>query len=200
MRLASVTPMIKEERVYQPQSAIYLEDLIYELCGFPGLRHDDRWTPPASSSPGFGTKEIRAEFNGVMRNWPSARVPWLRTAPVHMRRAEKKAFRSILTAPSGSQRSMRAEPVALVYAPWMMARKPSMAAPGRSSWAQFRALHASWNLCRGSSALVGNAPDQLRARRRCIPPHKLCSKPTRIARPCSNRVQSPSRSAASFVI
>ena len=42
MRLASVTPMIEEGRVYLPQSAIWLEDYIYELCGFPGLRHDDQ--------------------------------------------------------------------------------------------------------------------------------------------------------------
>jgi predicted phage terminase large subunit-like protein len=42
MRLGTVTPMIEEGRVYLPQSAIWLDDFIYELCGFPGLRNDDQ--------------------------------------------------------------------------------------------------------------------------------------------------------------
>jgi len=41
-RLGSVTPMIEEGRVYLPHGASWLEDYVYELCGFPGLKHDDQ--------------------------------------------------------------------------------------------------------------------------------------------------------------
>jgi hypothetical protein len=34
--------MIEEGRVYLPHSAAWLEDYVYELCGFPGLKHDDQ--------------------------------------------------------------------------------------------------------------------------------------------------------------
>lgn len=42
LRLASVTPMIEEGRVYLPASASWLDQFVHELCGFPGLAHDDQ--------------------------------------------------------------------------------------------------------------------------------------------------------------
>jgi predicted phage terminase large subunit-like protein len=42
LRLASVTPIIEEGRVYLPASAPWLDAYVHELCGFPGLRHDDQ--------------------------------------------------------------------------------------------------------------------------------------------------------------
>lgn len=42
LRLASVTPIIEEGRFYLPASAPWLDAYIHELCGFPGLRHDDQ--------------------------------------------------------------------------------------------------------------------------------------------------------------
>jgi predicted phage terminase large subunit-like protein len=41
-RLGGVTPIIEEGRVFLPASAPWLEDYVYELCGFPGLKHDDQ--------------------------------------------------------------------------------------------------------------------------------------------------------------
>ncbi|MES2987902.1 MAG: phage terminase large subunit [Pseudomonadota bacterium] len=42
MRLGNVTPIIEQGRVHLPASAPWLDDLVHELCGFPGLRHDDQ--------------------------------------------------------------------------------------------------------------------------------------------------------------
>ena len=42
LRLASVTPIIEEGRVYLPASAPWLDAYVHELCGFPGLKHDDQ--------------------------------------------------------------------------------------------------------------------------------------------------------------
>ena len=42
LRLGSVTPIIEDGRVFLPASAVWLEDYVYELCGFPGLKHDDQ--------------------------------------------------------------------------------------------------------------------------------------------------------------
>ena len=42
LRLSNTTPMLEEGRVFVPGSAPWLEDYVYELCGFPGLRHDDQ--------------------------------------------------------------------------------------------------------------------------------------------------------------
>ena len=41
-RLGNVTPIFEEGRVFLPASAPWLEDYVYELCGFPGLKHDDQ--------------------------------------------------------------------------------------------------------------------------------------------------------------
>jgi len=42
VRLAGVTAMIEQGRVYLPHSAAWLQDYVHELCGFPGLKHDDQ--------------------------------------------------------------------------------------------------------------------------------------------------------------
>ena len=42
LRLGSVTPMIEEGRVFLPAVAVWRDDYVYELCGFPGLRNDDQ--------------------------------------------------------------------------------------------------------------------------------------------------------------
>jgi predicted phage terminase large subunit-like protein len=42
LRLGSVTPIIEEGRVFLPAAAAWLDDYVYELCGCPGLRHDDQ--------------------------------------------------------------------------------------------------------------------------------------------------------------
>lgn len=42
LRLGSVTPIIEEGRVFLPAAAAWLDDYVYELCGFPGLKHDDQ--------------------------------------------------------------------------------------------------------------------------------------------------------------
>jgi predicted phage terminase large subunit-like protein len=42
LRLGGVTPIIEDGRVFVPASAAWLEDYIYELCGFPGLKYDDQ--------------------------------------------------------------------------------------------------------------------------------------------------------------
>jgi predicted phage terminase large subunit-like protein len=42
LRLGSVTPIFEEGRVFLPASAEWREDYVYELCGFPGLKHDDQ--------------------------------------------------------------------------------------------------------------------------------------------------------------
>jgi predicted phage terminase large subunit-like protein len=42
VRLAGVTAMIEQGRVYLPHSAVWLQDYVHELCGFPGLKHDDQ--------------------------------------------------------------------------------------------------------------------------------------------------------------
>ena len=42
MRLATVTPIFEERRVLLPVSAPWLEAFVDELCGFPGLTHDDQ--------------------------------------------------------------------------------------------------------------------------------------------------------------
>ena len=42
LRLGSVTPIFEEGRVFLPVAAAWLEDYVYELCGFPGLKHDDQ--------------------------------------------------------------------------------------------------------------------------------------------------------------
>ncbi|WP_339706369.1 phage terminase large subunit [uncultured Sphingosinicella sp.] len=41
-RLAGVSAMIEGGCVHLPQHALWLEDYVHELCGFPGLRHDDQ--------------------------------------------------------------------------------------------------------------------------------------------------------------
>lgn len=41
-RLAGVSAMIEGGCMYLPQNAQWLEDYVHELCGFPGLRHDDQ--------------------------------------------------------------------------------------------------------------------------------------------------------------
>lgn len=41
-RLAGVSAMIEGGCVYLPQQALWLEDYVHELCGFPRLRHDDQ--------------------------------------------------------------------------------------------------------------------------------------------------------------
>lgn len=42
LRLAGVTPIIEEGRVYLPVNASWLDPYVHELCGFPGLKHDDQ--------------------------------------------------------------------------------------------------------------------------------------------------------------
>ena len=42
LRLATVTPIIEEGRVYLPATAPLLDPYVHELCGFPGLKHDDQ--------------------------------------------------------------------------------------------------------------------------------------------------------------
>ena len=42
LRLASVTPIIEEGRVLLPASAPWHDAYVHELCGFPGLKHDDQ--------------------------------------------------------------------------------------------------------------------------------------------------------------
>jgi predicted phage terminase large subunit-like protein len=42
LRLSSVTPMIEDGRAFLPAAAAWLDDYVYELCGFPGLKHDDQ--------------------------------------------------------------------------------------------------------------------------------------------------------------
>ena len=41
-RLVGVSAMIEAGRVYLPHAASWLEDYLHELCGFPGLKHDDQ--------------------------------------------------------------------------------------------------------------------------------------------------------------
>lgn len=41
-RFAGITAMIENGRVYLPHSAVWLEDFVHELCGFPSVRHDDQ--------------------------------------------------------------------------------------------------------------------------------------------------------------
>ena len=42
LRLASVTPIFEEGRVYLPSTAAWLDAFVHELTGFPGLKHDDQ--------------------------------------------------------------------------------------------------------------------------------------------------------------
>jgi predicted phage terminase large subunit-like protein len=42
MRLATVTAIFEEGRVLLPVSAPWLDSFVDELCGFPGLKHDDQ--------------------------------------------------------------------------------------------------------------------------------------------------------------
>jgi len=42
VRFAGISAMIEQGRVLLPHSAIWLEDYLHELCGFPGLKHDDQ--------------------------------------------------------------------------------------------------------------------------------------------------------------
>lgn len=52
-RLAGVSAMIEGGCVYLPQHALWLEDYVHELCGFPGLRHDDQVDPTSQALAWF---------------------------------------------------------------------------------------------------------------------------------------------------
>lgn len=41
-RMAGVTAMIEEGRVYLPHHAAWLDDYLQELCSFPGTKYDDQ--------------------------------------------------------------------------------------------------------------------------------------------------------------
>ena len=42
VRLGGVTPTIEGGNVHLPQSAVWLDDYLHEICGFPGTKHDDQ--------------------------------------------------------------------------------------------------------------------------------------------------------------
>lgn len=41
-RLIGISAIIEAGRLYLPHAASWLEDYVHELCGFPGLKHDDQ--------------------------------------------------------------------------------------------------------------------------------------------------------------
>lgn len=42
VRFSGVTPTIEGGHVFLPQTALWLDDYLHELCGFPGTKHDDQ--------------------------------------------------------------------------------------------------------------------------------------------------------------
>lgn len=85
VRLEGVSAIFEAGRVLLPHSAVWLEDYLHELCGFPGLKHDDQVDSTSQALAWFREEGNPGGLWHYMRQENEKAVAWREHRTVHLR-------------------------------------------------------------------------------------------------------------------